>query len=293
MKKYLLIVSSLIVTLILSGCAKPQIPEPEVFNDGLVYYPDWNGYDNCYPRSQGYADCFKGSDKKGPIIKTLQADYLATYRKWLQLYPLKSKNDINSFCYKSKNQLARGESECKETLTSLYVSQNRLQEAKNLGLMDNNEYRERLLDQGRYQEAYEQNLINKAEHTQWHKKKLLDEGNIIQAYELGYIDKHTADLYLQKQIIEQQNEQARQQQAYQKRQTEATESAANTAAMNSFNQSMNNLSNQMRQNAYDTQQFSNQMEQSNYQLQQQRQNRKTNYQLRQINNNLNGIRYGY
>jgi len=53
------------------------------------------------------------------------------------------------------------------------------------------------------------------------------------------------------------------------------------------------VSDQMRQSTYDTQQLINQQQQRNNQLYQQSQNRKTNYQLQQINNNLNAMRYGY
>jgi hypothetical protein len=66
-----------------------------------------------------------------------------------------------------------------------------------------------------------------------------------------------------------------------------------SAAQESFNQSMNNLSNQMRQNAYNTQQSAYQLQQMNNQTYQRQQDKKTNYQLQQINNNLNNIRYGY
>jgi len=60
-----------------------------------------------------------------------------------------------------------------------------------------------------------------------------------------------------------------------------------------FNQSMNNASNQMRQNTYNTQQSTYQVQQLNNQMYQQRQDRQRNIQMQQINNNLNGIRYGY
>lgn len=56
--------------------------------------------------------------------------------------------------------------------------------------------------------------------------------------------------------------------------------------INSLNQSMQNLNNNMRQNADESQQMLDN-------LNQKRQDKKNNYQLQQINNNLNGIRYGY
>lgn len=76
-------------------------------------------------------------------------------------------------------------------------------------------------------------------------------------------------------------------------QKEHYEAQERSDAINSLNQTLQNVSSKIRQNTYDTQQLTNQMQQRNDQLYQQNQGRKTNYQLQQINNNLNGIRYGY
>jgi uncharacterized Zn finger protein (UPF0148 family) len=93
----------------------------------------------------------------------------------------------------------------------------------------------------------------------------------------------------QRHQIEQQKIQYQEQQ----RQAEAAESAANSAAWNSFNQSMQNLTNQMNQNTYNTQQSGYELQQMIDRENQRKQDKKTNYQLQQINNNLNNIRYGY
>ncbi len=83
--------------------------------------------------------------------------------------------------------------------------------------------------------------------------------------------------------------QRQQQEAQAKRQEEQD----TRDAWGRLNQTLQNTSNKIRQNTYDTQQLTNQMQQQNDRLYQQKQDRKTNYQLQQINNNLNNIRYGY
>ena len=109
----------------------------------------------------------------------------------------------------------------------------------------------------------------------------------------------------QQEIAQQkQNEQLQQQQAYQQqqlnlqRQQQAEvqrrqEEQDTRSAWNSIGQSLRSIGDSFNQSAYQTNQATESLRQMNNQMYQQQQNRKTNMQLQQINNNLNGIRYGY
>lgn len=252
------IISSLIVTLIfITGCAVSQ-PQRAVFPNGTVFYPTWDGYSWCIPRPGGYAECYKNKDETEQPKAKISLNPYETYTEWTRQKTNMSSYDVNEICEKARVFFNAEKAECKNLLSIHLRNLGRGEEAFKLGLTSQEEYKKYLVNNGDIQKAYQLGFVNKSEYTQWHKNKLLDDGKIIEAYELGYIDKSTADLYMQKQRLEQQNEQARQQQAYQERQlkiqqeqAEAADDAARAARLKNVNdlyrnQQLQNINNYMR-----------------------------------------------
>jgi hypothetical protein len=194
---------------LVSGCgARPHYPQTIVSSYGLTYHPTWDGYGSCKTyQDRPNAEC--SVEKDGPVVKILEPDIDATMNSFIRKY-----SSIDELCNTvEKLQLIPGYS-CTATV------------------------RDRLLKANNYEKAYNWGLIDQ-------KTWLLHDGKIVEAYEAGLIDKDTADLYLQKQAMDNATRAAQQQADAARRAANAAEDA-NSA--NLLNQSLQNIQNYNQMN---------------------------------------------
>lgn len=166
-----------ITVILVSGCARPAaIPKPAglppktVLSNGIAYHTTWESYNSCWAPEYLNPDALCGvrrvdNTTDGPFIR-------------LQPYIIEAlgeSNNLSSFC-----DVVR--------INDLLPTYNQENACKEFA-------KQRLLKAGNYDKSYEWGFIDR-------KTFLLKKGEILQAYQEGLIDKNTADLYLQKQAID-------------------------------------------------------------------------------------------